>query len=190
LYVDIPENAGPVSEVAFCHKPTKTLVATDAVVYIPSQAPHIFKTYFDAGTVEDDPSFWPKTVLQGVFLPLRTDPSGTYPGFQAIRNRLVRAPILRAFADARAPQAVREWVTKISSQFDFDRIISSHFASPVAVTPKDFSNCFAYLTDGDSRTLPPIACQDWELLEGLNQIIAQYKLGAPATFDYKRECRQ
>jgi Domain of unknown function (DUF4336) len=190
LFVDLPENAGPVSEVAFCHKPTKTLVATDAVIYIPSQAPDIFTTYFDTAMVKEDPTFWPKTVLQAVFLPLRTDPSDNYPGFQAIQDRLVRAPILRAFADARAPQAVREWVTKIASQFDFDRIITSHFASPIAATPKDFANCFSYLTDGDSRALPPIACQDWELLDGLNQLIAKNKLGAPATFDYKTDCQQ
>mmetsp|Transcript_20871 Transcript_20871/g.30674 ORF Transcript_20871/g.30674 Transcript_20871/m.30674 type:complete len:285 (-) Transcript_20871:650-1504(-) len=36
LYIKIPKNAGPVSEIAFCHRPTKTLVATDAVVYVPS----------------------------------------------------------------------------------------------------------------------------------------------------------
>ena len=54
LYVELPENAGPVSEVAFCHKPTKTLVATDAVIYIPdSPAPDIFSTYFEDATVQD-----------------------------------------------------------------------------------------------------------------------------------------
>ncbi|CAB9509160.1 expressed unknown protein [Seminavis robusta] len=192
LYVDIPENAGPVSEVAFCHKPTKTLVATDAVVYIPTDAPNIFTTYFDTDTVRDDPTFWPKTVLQAVFLPLRTNNNNNYPGFGAIENRLVRAPILRAFADARAPNAVKDWVAKIATQFDFDRIITSHFASPIAATPQDFASCFSYLTPimGNSNSkLPPIACQDWELLEGLNQVIAENKLGAPATFDYKKDCQ-
>ena len=58
LYVNIPQNSGPVSEVAFCHKPSKTLIATDAVVYIPSgEAPPVFSTYFDEATVRD-PSFW------------------------------------------------------------------------------------------------------------------------------------
>lgn len=195
LYVDIPRNAGPVSEVAFCHKPTKTLVATDAVVYIPTEASTIFTTYFSQREVQD-PTFWPRTVLQAVFLPLRTDNdddgSNYYPGYQALENRLVRAPILRAFADARAPNEVREWVSKIST-FDFNRIITSHFASPIAASPADFASCFSYLsnTTGEERqktTLPPIVCQDWELLEGLNQIIAQYNLGAPTTFDYKKDC--
>ena len=204
LYVDIPQNAGPVSEVAFCHRPTKTLIATDAVVYIPRQAPPIFSTYFDPATLADT-TFWARTVLQAVFLPLRIDEdddddddvtAGTYPGYAALEDRLVRAPILRAFADARAPEAVRAWVAKIASQFQFDRIVTSHFASPVAATPSDFAACFSYLNDsGDSSSssssssLPPITCQDWELLQGLNQVIADNNLGAPATFDYKKDCK-
>ena len=35
LYVSLPENAGPVSEAAFYHRPTKSLVAVDAVVFVP-----------------------------------------------------------------------------------------------------------------------------------------------------------
>jgi hypothetical protein len=195
LFVSLPQNAGPVSEVAFLHKPTNTLVATDAVVYIPSgKAPDIFSTYFDDATM-NDPTFWPKSVLQAVFLPLRTnnDDSTSYPGFEALQNRLVRAPILRAFADARAPTEVQEWIGTIS-KWKFDRILTSHFSSPIRATPLEFEQAFAYLNDSaDDRMLaksqlPPIACQDWELLEGLNQVIAKNKLGAPATFDYKSDC--
>eukprot|EP00536_Pseudo-nitzschia_multiseries_P019340 jgi/Psemu1/232075/e_gw1.4534.1.1 len=47
LYVDLPKNAGPVSEVAFCHRPTKTLITTDAVVYVPKEPSNILSTYFD-----------------------------------------------------------------------------------------------------------------------------------------------
>jgi len=191
LYVDIPENAGPVSEAAFCHRPSKTLVATDAVVYIPSVAPDILGTYFDKEVVQD-PTFWPRSVLQAVFLPLRSDPAtGNYPGFIALKEQLVRAPILRAFADARAPKEVDEWIAKVA-KFDFDRIITSHFASPIAASPKDFAKAFSYLPNGDSRdraALPSIACQDWDLLEGLNRVIAENKLGAPATYDYSKGCK-
>jgi len=113
--------------------------------------------------------------------------------FIAIKNRLIRAPILRAFAAARAPDAVREWVTKISRQSIFDRIVTSHFASPIAATPFDFASCFSYLNNGGgggtSTFLPPIECQNWELLEGLNKVIADYNLGAPASFDYKKDCQ-
>jgi hypothetical protein len=121
-------------------------------------------------------------VLQAVFLPLRQDASGKYPGYEALRERLVRAPILRAFADARAPQEVRAWVQQVSS-FELDRILTSHFASPIMATPRDFLDAFGYLF-GSLDKLPPIACQDWQLLESLNQGIEQNRLGAAVVFDY------
>jgi len=193
LYVEIPKNAGPVSEVAFCHRPTKTLVATDAVVYVPGgPAPEIFSTYFEPDEV-GDPNFWPQTVLQAVFLPLRTDSDGSFPGYEAIKNRLVRAPILRALVDARAPDAVREWIQQQTTQWEFDRIITSHFASPIQATPVDVRNAFGYLFSEDpsklDASLPPVACQDWELLDGINQFVAKANAGAPAVFDFQRGCR-
>lgn len=200
LYVELPKNAGPVSEVAFCHRPTKTLVTTDAVVYVPDgPAPEIFSTYFDKSVIEDNPTFWARTVLQAVFLPLRTDANGNYPGYDAIKNRLIRAPILRALVDARAPDAVREWIqqqtTTTTTSWDFDRIISSHFASPIQATPADLRAAFDYLFTDDlskldaSSGLPPVACQDWELLDGINQVVAKTNAGAPAVFDFQRGCR-
>ena len=50
LYVDLPENAGPVAVTAFFHRPTKSLVTTDAVVYVPDEPPPIFGTYFEQRT--------------------------------------------------------------------------------------------------------------------------------------------
>ena len=191
LYVSLPENAGPVSETAFYHKPSKTLVTTDAVVWVPDEAPPIFGTFFDEEATAAD-GFWAKSVLQAVFLPLRFvegkfDPSN----YDAVRGRLLRAPILRAFADARAPQAVKDWVTSVANIGPFDRILTAHFASPISVTDaaKDFSSAFTYL-DGPSSD-PPIRCGDWELLDGLNDLIATNKLGAPIQegFDFKAGCK-
>ena len=208
LYVNLPKNAGPVSEVAFCHKPTHTLIATDAVVYVPSQGPPaIFGTYFDQSIMDNDPNFWPKSVLQAVFLPLRQDSdssssstnintvsssdssSSSYPGFTALKDRLIRAPILRAFSDARAPQAALQWIEQIGGTWKYDRIVTSHFASPIRASPQQFKDAFGYLQDPPQLAqLPPIACQDWDLLEGLNQVIAKNQLGAIATFDYFKGC--
>jgi hypothetical protein len=193
LYVDLPKNAGPVSEVAFCHRSTKTLVSTDAVVYVPNVAPKILSTYFDSTTMQD-PEFWPKSVLQAVFLPIRTDEKGNYPGFEALVNRLVRAPILRAVVDARAPMAVREWIdTQSNGNWNFDRIVTSHFASPIMATPTNVREAFQYLFDDDVRRLqgprsrlPPIACQDWKLLDSINRFIAKTNVGEKATFDFQR----
>jgi hypothetical protein len=221
FYVSLPGNAGPVSEVAFFHRPSKTLVATDAVAFIPDgPAPDIFATYFDASVVAE-PTFWPRTVLQSIFLPLRTESSRNsnpnpkdsdnsslddtdtdtdtdsyyYPGFEAIRNRLIRAPILRGFNDARAPEETRAWIETITKEWKYDRIITCHFASPVAATPENVRNTFSFLQEekgarsrSATRSEPPIACRDWELLNTLNDIIARNKLGAPASFDYTRGC--
>jgi hypothetical protein len=50
-------------------------------------------------------------VLQAVFLPLRQrngeSDASRWPAYAAVQGKLLRAPILRAFADARAPDAVR-----------------------------------------------------------------------------------
>jgi hypothetical protein len=213
LCVELPANAGPVSEVAFVHKATNTLVVTDAVICVPdvsadvskvTESPPtfplqpIFSTYdkFDESTL-NNPTFWARTVLQAVFLPLRVESNDpekeVYPGFEAIKNRLVRAPILRSFDDARAPDSVREWVKDIASLQRFDRIITGHFASPINAGPKLFTEAFAYL-DGDASTeklrstLPPIACKDWSTLNSLNDVIDNNKLGAPVVYDFWRGC--
>ena len=235
LYVTLPENAGPVSEAAFLHKASTTLVTTDAVVYIPDEAPPIFGTYFNEETIRQ-PGFWPRSVLQAVFLPLRQGEGPSideqWPGYGALRGRLIRAPILRAFAgkwhrcegheidrsqclfqmpctlpsscyvfyrhihpmaailDARAPDAVRDWVKSIPEMGKFDRILTAHFASPIAVSDgaADFLSAFKYL-DGPTSD-PPISCKDWELLDGLNSFISDNKLGAPVKegFDFKAGC--
>ena len=187
LYVSLPENAGPVAEMAAVHRPTKTLVTVDSVVFIPSEAPPIFGTYFSAAETAAE-AFWPKSVLQSVFLPLRPDSTvaSGWPGYDAVQGRLLRAPILRAFADARAPAAVREWVGSIATMSPFDRILTCHFASPIRATPKEYEDAFAYL-DGPTSE-PPIACKDWKLLDGLNELIETQKLGAPVVMDFKQGC--
>lgn len=192
LYVSLPENAGPVSEAAFLHRPSNTLITTDAVAYIPDEAPPIFGSYFDSDTINDE-DFWPKSVLQAVFLPLRQGDGASideqWPGYGAIRGRLIRAPILRAFSDARAPDAVREWVNSIPSMGKFDRILTAHFASPVSVSEtRDFLQAFNFL-DGPSSD-PPISCGDWKTLDDLNTFIAENNLGAAVArgFDYKKGC--
>ncbi len=201
LYVELPENAGPVSETAFHHKASDTLFVTDAVICVPSSTDFplqpIFETYFDEENLAD-PTFWPRTVLQAVFLPLNaeSDSSGApyYPGYEALANRLVRAPILRAFADARSPNEVRSWVDNIVQNSKFDRIITAHFASPINASPSLFADAFEHLNpnatpESLSSALPPITCQDWSTLDSLNSFIGDNKLGAPVVYNYKTGCR-
>ena len=71
---------------------------------------------------------------------------------------------------------------------DFDRILTSHFASPIKTSPAEFNDAFSYLkgaAGGDNR----IACQDWDLLDGLNNLIDTNNLGAKVVFDYKAGCQ-
>jgi Domain of unknown function (DUF4336) len=149
LYLDLPGNAGPVSEVAF--------LTVDAVVFIPeNRPPLVFETYFDKATVED-PKFWPRTVLQSVFLPLREQEGSdgrrrSYPGFDAIQQRLIRAPILRGFRDARAPLETRQWISKVATKWPFNRVVTSHFASPIVATGRDVMGAFSYLLETKRTT--------------------------------------
>lgn len=165
-----------------------TLVTVDSVVYIPAAPPPIFESYFSQRDTLT-PDFWPKSVLQAVFLPLRANGAvvSGWPGYDAVQGRLLRAPILRAFADARAPKEVREWVGSIATMAPFDRIVTSHFASPIKATPAEYAAAFKYL-DGPTSD-PPIACEDWKLLDGLNELIDTQKLGAPVVYDFKQGCK-
>lgn len=185
FYADIEGNAGPVSEVAFYHRPSTTLIVTDAVVFVPPTPPALFETVFGEEQVRK-PEFWPKSVLQAVFLPLRQDEAtGEWPGYERIKGRLLRAPILRAFGDVRAPELTREWVDSIcDGRWKFDRIISAHFASPIGSTsPKEFKEAFGRLYGADKGlALDP---RDWSTLDGLNDFIETNKLGAPLLEDYR-----
>ena len=133
-------------------------------------------------------------MLQAVFLPLRTAEDGRYPGYEALRGRLVRAPILRLL-DTRAPKATREWVDRIASM-DFDRIVSSHFEGLVDATPTDLRSAFWYMYGSDDGTstavtmagLPPIECLGWEFLDSINDFIDKNGLGAPSKFKISKGC--
>jgi hypothetical protein len=112
-------------------------------------------------------------------------------------DRLVRAPILRAVVDARAPMAVRDWIhMQTNGDWNYDRILTSHFASPIMATPADVRAAFQYLFEdqdmaqlqGPNSRLPPIACQDWELLDSINKFIAKTNTGEKAIFDFQRGC--
>jgi len=178
FYVDLPGNAGPVAEAAFFHKKTKTLFVTDAVSWIPKRrtAPDIFRTSFPDSLV-DDADFWPKSVLQAVFLSLRQDADGSWPGYERITDRVVRAPILAAFADIRAPDETRAWVDDVAKSWDFDRIVTAHFASPFAATPREFKAAFGRNPNG-------LDARDWRQLDDLNRVIVDNDLGAVIKSDY------
>ncbi len=176
FYVDLPGNAGPVSEAAFFHKDSKTLFVTDAVSWIPrlDRAPDIFRTSFP-DKVYDDDDFWPKSVLQAVFLSLRKD-QGRWPGYDAITDKVVRAPILAAFADIRAPSETLAWIDDVC-RWPFERVVTSHFASPFAASPSEVRRAFGQNPNN-------IDARDWKQLDDLNKVIVDNDLGAVIKGDY------
>ena len=127
--------------------------------------------------------FWPKSVLQAVFLPLR-NVDGAWPGYERIRGRLLRAPILRAFSDARAPDETRAWALAIGGgDWPFERIVSAPFASPIRASPAEFLQAFgAVMGDGTQLTLEEA---DWAALDALNGFIEENKLGSPLRASYR-----
>ena len=100
LYVDLPGNAGPVTEAAFLHRASRTLVVTDAVVFIPAAhrpRPPACRGLGEELAASDFGQVGPPSGLP----PARQAPDGSWPGYERIRGRVLRAPILRAFGDAR-----------------------------------------------------------------------------------------
>ena len=83
-------------------------------------------------------------------------------GYERIQGRLLRAPILRAFGDVRAPEVTKAWVDDVTSgEWQFDRIISSHFGAPIGSTsPAEFRAAFGqlYVPSGFQLAEPP-RCQ-------------------------------
>ena len=93
--------------------------------------------------------------------------------FDCLRQngRLLVAPILQTLILNRAPQATLMWADTVAS-WDFNRIISCHFAAPVYATPQEFRQAFSFLSSDNQRSLPQAD------LETLNQIDALlYKPG-------------
>ncbi len=59
-------------------------------------------------------------------------------------GRLLVAPILQTLILNRAPQETIEWANRIAG-WNFERIVPCHFAAPIATTPSQFRQAFAFL---------------------------------------------
>lgn len=76
--------AGSISEVAFYHKSSKTLLCTDAVIYIPEKVPDVISV---VGVKEE---LWKKCALQACFLG-----APRIPTFDVISEKLIVSPVVR-----------------------------------------------------------------------------------------------
>ncbi|HEY9908100.1 MAG TPA: DUF4336 domain-containing protein [Thermosynechococcaceae cyanobacterium] len=85
----------------------------------------------------------------GLF-PFRWEPEWQR-SFVALRGegRPFVAPILQTLIFPQSPQQVIDWADQVAS-WDFQQIIPCHFAAPIAVSPQQFREAFAFLEQSSS----------------------------------------
>lgn len=161
---------GPYVEVAFYHKPSRTLLVTDAVIFVPRQPPDCIskesllasaknglavKLLSKGKKVSQEPVVdnkmnrqkgWERMVLQILFL----GPSNLLEpnaSFAQMSQKLIVSPIVKTLVFSKVPEKVKDWIDRISQDWRFRRIIPAHFAAPVNASRSDFLAAFAFLDD-------------------------------------------
>ena len=176
---DVGSTKQTIYETAFFHKPSKTLIVTDALAQIPIDPPEansvekllVVSQRSTADPVpEDTPEArragWEKTaLLVSYFFPEHEELDPAAPGtviwtdgwhdnFQALAGRLLVPPVVRTLLYAQNPNAVRRWVAAVSSRWDFERVVPAHWEAPLACSPGDFKRAFAFLDDDAIDAFP------------------------------------
>lgn len=161
---------GPYVEVAFYHKRSKTLLVTDAVIFVPRQPPECIsndsllasaknglavKLLSKGKEVPQEPVIdnainrqkgWERMVLQILFL----GPSNLLEpkaSFSQMSQKLIVSPIVKTLVFSKVPEKVRDWIDSIARDWRFKRIIPAHFSAPVNANRSDFLAAFAFLDD-------------------------------------------
>ncbi|XP_020538872.1 uncharacterized protein LOC105644126 isoform X1 [Jatropha curcas] len=161
---------GPYVEVAFYHKRSRTLLVTDAVIFVPKEPPEcISKESLLASAknglavkilskgkevpqepVVDNPmnrqKGWERMVLQILFL----GPSNLLEpkaSFGQMSQKLIVSPIVKTLVFSKVPEKVRDWIDGIAGDWRFKRIIPAHFAAPINAGRSEFLAAFAFLDD-------------------------------------------
>lgn len=57
--------------------------------------------------------------------------------FPIISGRLIVMPVIQTLVFAKIPGPTRKWVNAMTREWDFTRVISAHFNSPVDAGPED-----------------------------------------------------
>ncbi|CAI7906891.1 unnamed protein product [Closterium sp. NIES-54] len=177
---------GPYVEIAFFHRPSRTLLLTDAVIVVPREPPQVVRpdALLDAARnglavrvlsagrdvpdveVEDTEEFrtlgWQRMVLQILFFGpgnlLEPEES-----FERICGKLVVSPVVKTLVFDKVPAQALAWINSITSDWAFTRIIPCHFSSPIAATPADLRKTFAFLQD----LLPPGSASPFPVIPSL-----------------------
>ncbi|KAL9227007.1 hypothetical protein vseg_002755 [Gypsophila vaccaria] len=161
---------GPYVEVAFYHKPSRTLLVTDAVIFVPRQPPECIgkesllaaaknglavKILSKGKEVPDEPVLdnpmnlqkgWERMVLQILFL----GPSNLLEpnaSFGQMSQKLIVSPIVKTLVFSKVPEKVRDWADRIARDWRFKRIIPAHFKAPIKAGRSEFLAAFAFLDE-------------------------------------------
>ncbi|KAH9625297.1 hypothetical protein KSS87_009055 [Heliosperma pusillum] len=161
---------GPYVEVAFYHKPSRSLLVTDAVIFVPRQPPQCIskesliaaaknglavKILSKGKEVPDGPVIdnsmnrqkgWERMVLQILFLGPSNllEPNTT---FAQMSQKLIVSPIVKTLVFSKVPEKVRDWTDRIVKDWKFKRIIPAHFEAPVKAGRSEFLAAFAFLDE-------------------------------------------
>ncbi|MQL87397.1 hypothetical protein Taro_019956 [Colocasia esculenta] len=161
---------GPYVEVAFYHKRSRTLLITDAVIFVPKQPPECIskesllasaenglavKILSKGREVPQEPVVdnkknrqkgWERMVLQILFL----GPSNLLEptaSFAQMSQKLIVSPIVKTLVFCKVPEKVRDWVDRIAKDWPFRRIIPAHFSAPINASRSDLLAAFSFLDE-------------------------------------------
>lgn len=166
--VSVAVGIGKCSEAAFLHKRTRTLLVTDAVIYIPPDAPEILAAY------REEENKWQKSALMACFL------GPPYvPSFDDIAGKVFVSPVVRTFIYERSVDAHLAWVKDIAA-WNFNSIIPAHLDAPIRAGPKDFLAAFDFLVDPAKNPLP---AGDMRPLNAISKLLSLTGLVPPRAAD-------
>lgn len=189
------------SECAFFHRRSKTLICTDALVYVPEQPPDVLDRgelqYLgldqnivldllrvtnwrgSGGLVEEaqtneaasgSPRSDEERVRLGwqrdALLALYFGPDGRSivnpdEAFRAISGRWIVGPVCYSLVyGGQIKRDVLDWISSVC-EWDFQQIVPSHFAGPVAGTRDDVRRAFEVLEDGVDATKSADGALPW-----------------------------
>ncbi|KAJ1472407.1 hypothetical protein T484DRAFT_1914714 [Baffinella frigidus] len=121
---------GKTTEVAFFHKKSASLIVTDAVIFIPPEAPEVVAEY------RQEDLKWEKSALMACFLGAPYTPS-----FAAIAGKVFVSPVVRTFIYERTRDETRAWVDDVA-RWKFTSIIPAHLTAPIKAGPREWLDAF------------------------------------------------
>lgn len=152
FYVAPPETQGTYSEVAFFHRASKTLLATDAVLKVPRSAPQILASYgYDGTPCELSDSQWQYKFLAFNFLTMRGSNEADLASLA--QPPAVVSPLLRFTLYPICQSAAAAWVQDVAT-WPFEQAVAGHLESPFPLGPNEFLEAFGFLFNKPSSWEP------------------------------------